>query len=451
MIASPPRTLEFRRPWLYPKQRDALFGPTRYAICEASTKSGKTTGCMIWLVEQAFKGKEGYPYFWVAPIFAQAKIAFRRIKRALPSELYTANETELTITLVTGAVIWFKGADKPDSLYGENVYAAVIDEASRCKIDVWYAVRSTLTASQGPARIIGNVTDTDNWAYQLARRAEKGIPDWHYAKLTAYDAVEAKVLPLSEVEDAQRTLPDDVFRELYLAEPRTAKALIYATFTHANITDTATYQPGKGPLFLFYDWGFVDPAAILFLQYREGAFYQFAELTGSGRSEREWVQESVRLITNLPGYAGPSFEEWGRAWTRNEWPDQWPDVWPEYAAGDPSAPQFRSEWKEHGITTKAPKAVKHEVEAGQDVARAAMRTAGDVIRYYVNPGNRATVESLQKYRSQQLSDGSFGPKPDGSPANHAWSHCPDALRYGLWTLRRWLGLGSTGEGESDGE
>jgi phage FluMu gp28-like protein len=40
-----------------------------------------------------------------------------------------------------------------------------------------------------------------------------------YFKLTAQDAVAAGVLTAEEIADAQRALPDAVFRELYLAEP----------------------------------------------------------------------------------------------------------------------------------------------------------------------------------------------------------------------------------------
>jgi hypothetical protein len=211
--------LVYERPWVYAKQRDAIFNDKRYAFVEASTKTGKTVGCIIWLAEQAMKGKAGQNFWWVAPIFPQAKIAFRRLRRGLPLEIYTANESELTITLANGAIIWFKGADKPDSLYGEDVYAAVIDEASRCKEDAWYAVRSTLTATQGPLRAIGNVKGKKNWFYNLSRKAEAGEPSMAYSRLLCYDAVEAGVLSQEEVEDAKRTLPDAVFRELYLAEP----------------------------------------------------------------------------------------------------------------------------------------------------------------------------------------------------------------------------------------
>jgi hypothetical protein len=130
----------------------------------------------------------------------------------------TANETELTLNL-GGRMIWFKSADKPDGLYGEDVYAAVVDEASRCKEEAWHAVRSTLTATRGPVRIIGNVKGRKNWAYQLARKAESGAPGMTYAKITARDAIVGGVISQTEVEDARQILPADVFRELYEAEP----------------------------------------------------------------------------------------------------------------------------------------------------------------------------------------------------------------------------------------
>lgn len=209
----------YERPWLYPKQQAAIFCKERIGVVEASTKAGKTVGCIAWLTEAAWRGRAGQNFWWIAPIYPQAKIAFRRLKRALPPGTFTTNESELTITLLNGAVIWFKGADKPDSLYGEDVYACVIDEASRCKEESWYAVRSTLTATRAPVRIIGNVKGRKNWAYQIARKAEAGEPGMHYAKITAKDAVLGGVLAQEEIEDARRQLPENVYRELYEAEP----------------------------------------------------------------------------------------------------------------------------------------------------------------------------------------------------------------------------------------
>jgi len=214
---SDPR-ITYTRPWLYPLQESSLFNDSRYAVVEASTKSGKTVVCILWLAEQAFSGKAGQNYWWIAPIYAQAKIAYRRMKKALPEQLYRSNEGELTITLWNGTVIWFKGSTDPDALYGEDVYAAVVDEASRVKEESWHALRSTLTYTKGPVRFIGNVKGKKNWFYRMARRAEAHERGYHYTKITWRDAVEAKVLDMEEIESARRDLPELVFRELYEAE-----------------------------------------------------------------------------------------------------------------------------------------------------------------------------------------------------------------------------------------
>lgn len=204
---------------MYPKQAEAVFNDSRMSVIEASTKSGKTVANMVWIAERAMTGRPHRNHWWVAPVVAQAKIAFRRLKLGLPSELYVANETERTITFLSNnAVIWFKSADNPDSLYGEDVDSAVIDEASRVKEEAWYAVRSTLTETRGWIRLIGNVKGRKNWFFKLARRAQSGAEGMSYHKITAYDAVDAGVLDAEEIESAKRDLPENVFRELYLAE-----------------------------------------------------------------------------------------------------------------------------------------------------------------------------------------------------------------------------------------
>ena len=204
---------------MYPKQEAAIFSTERYAIIEGSTKCGKTVACIAWLLERALSGRPGHAFWWVSPVYPQAKIAFRRLKRGIRPDLYTANESELTIPLANGAPIAVKSAEKPDNLYGDDVYAAVMDEASRMREQSWHAVRSTLTATRGPIRIIGNVVGRRNWAYQMARRAEGGEPGWAYSKLTAADAIEAGIVASDEIEQAESQLPDAVFRELYFAEP----------------------------------------------------------------------------------------------------------------------------------------------------------------------------------------------------------------------------------------
>lgn len=211
---------EYARPPLYAKQENVFFNDARYSLCEASTKAGKTHGGMAWLYEQAvLYGAEGRNFWWVAPIYKQAEIAYTRMKRAIPKYLYKKNDTNMTLQLHSGAMICFRSAHKPDDLYGDDVWAIICDEASRVKEEAWWAMRSTLTATRGKFRAIGNVKGRKNWFYMLCRKAQAGESDFYYDKITAYDAVEAGVLDAAEIADAKAVLPEQVFNELYLAIP----------------------------------------------------------------------------------------------------------------------------------------------------------------------------------------------------------------------------------------
>jgi len=205
---------------MYSKQEAAVFNDARFACIEASTKSGKTVACLTWLTEQAmFLGAPGKMFWWVAPTYTQSRIAFRRLKRWVPDYMLDrVNESELTLTLVNGAMMHFKSGEHADALYGEDVVACVIDEASRCREEAWHAVRSTLTATNGSARLIGNVRGRKNFFYHLCRRAESGLKNFHYAKITAADAIDGGVLDEAEIAEAKEVLPLAVYQELYEAQ-----------------------------------------------------------------------------------------------------------------------------------------------------------------------------------------------------------------------------------------
>jgi hypothetical protein len=213
-------SISYTRPFLYPYQKAILDSEKRYTVTEASTKVGKTASHIIWLFEQALKIKANQSVWWVAPVYGQAEIAYNRMKSQVTgSEFFKSNEQKLQLTLPTGAKIQFKSAERPDNLYGDDVYAAVFDEFTRAREEAWFALRSTLTATKGKCKFIGNVKGRANWGYKLASKAKNGEPDFDYFKITAYDAVREGLLDISEVESAKRELPIDVFKELYLAEP----------------------------------------------------------------------------------------------------------------------------------------------------------------------------------------------------------------------------------------
>jgi phage FluMu gp28-like protein len=218
--STPSNALVINGPVLYPKQYRAIMDPARHCFIEASTKAGKTFGCIVWQFAQCCAHEGRRHHWWVAPVYKQARIAYERAKEYIPKQaIKSINDGEMFIRLINGATWTFKSGEKPDNLFGEDVYSVVIDEASRCRDAVWQAIRSTLTATRGSTRVIGNVKGRKNWFFRLSRRAQSGVEGYAYHKLTAYDAAEGGAIAYAEIEEAKADLPDHVFRELYLADP----------------------------------------------------------------------------------------------------------------------------------------------------------------------------------------------------------------------------------------
>jgi len=212
--------IDIIRPKLTGYQKKILYSPARFTVTKAATKTGKTFSHLWWLFEKAgTPPKPGANYWWVAPVFGQAEIAFNRLKRVLGgSSDFRVNLSKLVIETPVESLIHFKSAENPDTLYGEDVYAAVFDEFTRAKEAAWTALRTTLTATKGPCKFIGNPKGRKNWGYLLGQRAKNGEKGYEYHSITAYDAVAEGILDMEEIEQARRDLTADAFKELYEAQ-----------------------------------------------------------------------------------------------------------------------------------------------------------------------------------------------------------------------------------------
>lgn len=252
---------------------------------------------------------------------------------------------------------------------------------------------------------------------------------------------------IGDVLATYKRMAEDTFETQVLNLRPEAGALIYPTFTEANITEDAEYQPGRGVLW-GYDSGFNDPTWLGFFQLRGSTFYLFDELGGQHRSERHWIREGLKRVLLLPDYEGPTLEEWAEYWEgRRKAPKPWPTVWP-HATGDTTAGHFGFELREHGIGRSPNRKVRHDLTVGQSVLRAAFSAAG-TIRFYVHPRCRVFIEAAESYMAQEHPDGSYGELPDPSVANHAFSHPLDGARYLVYRYRRELGITAPGADDEE--
>lgn len=212
--------INIKRPKLADYQQEILYNPARFTLTEACTKIGKTFCHIWWIFERAHEpwNKPGYNHWWVAPTYSLTEIAFKRLKRKVaPSGVYKINESKLTITTPKGVVIVFKTSKDPDTLFGEDVYSIVFDEAPRGKKEAFFALRTTITATDGIMKMIGNFGGSSNWMHILKDKA-KTNKDFYYKRITAIDGVREGILTQKQVDDAKADLPPKVFKQLYMAE-----------------------------------------------------------------------------------------------------------------------------------------------------------------------------------------------------------------------------------------
>lgn len=233
-------------------QKKILNSKARFTVTYASTKSGKTFSHLLWLYDKSHNdgiNQKGKKYWWVAPTYAQAEDVFGRLKNFVgPSQEYEFNKTKLQIVTPLGSEIHFKTCSEEDNLYGSDVWACVFDEAPRASSKAWVAIRSTLTYTQGPCKLIGNFAGVSNWTYKLIQsmneNEEAGEKEFEFFKVTCWDAVDAGILKQEEIEQARRQLTPMEFKMLYECEPVEGEGMLLSYDSIRNLFKNTEAERG---------------------------------------------------------------------------------------------------------------------------------------------------------------------------------------------------------------
>jgi phage FluMu gp28-like protein len=120
------------------------------------------------------------------------------------------------------AIQFFHGQN-PELLEGEACDGYIIDEAAKQKYEVYSSARTTLTVTQGPLVCISTPVGK-NWFYRKCMEAKDHM-EWSLKNnkppsivfLTAPTSANPFV-PKASIDFARKQLPDNLFRQYYLAE-----------------------------------------------------------------------------------------------------------------------------------------------------------------------------------------------------------------------------------------
>ena len=200
---------------LLPWQQQVWEDDTRFKVIAAGRRTGKSRLAAWMLIINALNEKPG-GVFYVAPTQGQARdIMWSTIFDLASPIIRGQNVNNLTITLINGATISLKGADRPDTMRGVSLKFLVMDEYADMKPDVWEVIlRPALADQKGKAVFIGTPQGRNHF-YDLYQYAEIGDDDtyraWHF---TSYDN---PLLDPEEINVAKKSMSSYAFRQEFMA------------------------------------------------------------------------------------------------------------------------------------------------------------------------------------------------------------------------------------------
>ena len=126
------------------------------------------------------------------------------------------NYSENYMELKNGSSIYFRSAERYDNIRGFTFDYAVIDECAFIKGEAWTeAIRPTLVV-RGKKVLFISTPKGKNWFYDLFQLGVS--PDYENYKSYKGSSYDTPYIDPQELEDAKKTVPQNIFKQEYLAE-----------------------------------------------------------------------------------------------------------------------------------------------------------------------------------------------------------------------------------------
>ena len=201
---------------LLPWQQTVFEDKTRFKVVAAGRRCGKSRLAATTLIIEALRCPPGSAVLYVSPTMGQSRQIIWDLLLDLGREVIAGSHVNnLDITMINGARIYVRGADRPDTLRGVSLTYAVLDEVADIKPEAWeQVIRASLSDKKGHALFIGTPKGR-NWFHDLWKQGQEDTDgDWKSWHFTTQDN---PLIDPTEIESAKKTLSSFAFKQEYLA------------------------------------------------------------------------------------------------------------------------------------------------------------------------------------------------------------------------------------------
>lgn len=211
---------------LLPWQQEVFKDTTRFKVIAAGRRCGKSRLAATTLLIEALRCPQGSAVLYVSPTMGQSRQIIWDLLLDLGREvIQSSHVNNLDITLINGARIYVRGADRPDTLRGVSLTYAVLDEVADIKSEAWeQVIRASLSDKKGRAIFIGTPKGR-NWFFDLFNLGKNETDsDWKSWHFTTKDN---PMIDPDEIESAKKTLSSFSFKQEYMASFDTAGSDVF--------------------------------------------------------------------------------------------------------------------------------------------------------------------------------------------------------------------------------
>lgn len=287
---------ELDLPTPYPAQAAILDSTARFRVAACGRRFGKTETGKHAIIQLAMQSKRCW---WLAPTYLMASAVWRSLVNTVRKLQPHINRSERYIELPGGGFIAVRSTHNEDSLRGEGLDFAVLDEAAFMGNNVWPAIiRPMLLESQGSALFLSTPYGR-NWFYDVYNMGLDLLEnEWAAFHFTSADN---PAITQTELDNIRRNTPERTFREEYEALFLEDSGVVFRRVRDAATAPTdAQYNPDHSYVF-GVDWGReVDSTAIAVIDQTTCQMVALDRFTDTG-----WSLQRGRLA-NMAVYWKPT-------------------------------------------------------------------------------------------------------------------------------------------------
>jgi len=214
---------------------------------------------------------------WISPIYNQAKKVFQELSDASNSIIQQSNKAELTLKFVNGSTVQFLSSERPDSVRGFSFNYMIVDEAAYVNERGFEtAILPTLTAI-GKKCLIISTPKSKNWFYKYYLRGLDGSTEYISFRGQSTDN---PYIDQSFIAEQRLSLPDDIYRQEYMAEFTDAGSEVFRNVDNACIVSQYINGDKVQRCFIGIDTGLSNDYSVLTVMNESGRILLIDRLRG---------------------------------------------------------------------------------------------------------------------------------------------------------------------------